>query len=49
MVSKNGEYVLVGNTNTDNVVVFKRDNKTGLIKPNGVQHTIPAVSCLLEL
>lgn len=49
MISKNGEYVLVGNTNTDNVVVFKRDNKTGLIKPNGVQHTIPAVSCLLEL
>lgn len=49
MISKSGEYVLVGNTNTDNVVVFKRDNKTGLIKPNGVQHTIPAVSCLLEL
>lgn len=49
MISKNGEYVLVGNTNTDNVVVFNRDNKTGLIKPNGVQHTIPAVSCLLEL
>jgi len=49
MISKNGEYVLVGNTNTDNVVVFNRDSKTGLLKPNGVQHTIPAVSCLLEL
>ncbi len=49
MISKNGEYVLVGNTNTDNVVIFNRDNKTGLLKPNGVQHTIPAVSCLIEL
>ncbi len=49
MISKSGEYVLVGNTNTDNVVVFNRDTKTGLLKPNGVQHTIPAVSCLIEL
>ncbi len=49
MISKNGEYVLVGNTNTDNVVIFNRDTKTGLLKPNGVQHTIPAVSCLIEL
>ena len=49
MISKNGEYALVGNTNTDNVVIFNRDNKTGLLKPNGVQYTIPAVSCLIEL
>lgn len=49
MISKSGEYVLVGNTNTDNVVIFNRDTKTGLLKPNGVQHTIPAVSCLIEL
>jgi 6-phosphogluconolactonase len=49
MISKSGEYVLVGNTNTDNVVIFNRDNKTGLLKPNGVQYTIPAVSCLIEL
>jgi 6-phosphogluconolactonase len=48
MISKSGEYVLVGNTNTDNVVIFNRDNKTGLLKPNGVQYTIPAVSCLIE-
>ncbi|OYY06043.1 MAG: hypothetical protein B7Y76_00345, partial [Sphingobacteriia bacterium 35-40-5] len=49
MISKSGEYVLVGNTFTDNVVIFNRDTKTGLLKPNGVQHTIPAVSCLIEL
>jgi 6-phosphogluconolactonase len=49
MISKSGEYVLVGNTNTDNVVIFNRDTKTGLLKPNGVQYTIPAVSCLIEL
>lgn len=49
MISKTGEYVLVGNTNTDNVVIFNRDNKTGLLKPNGVQYAIPAVSCLIEL
>jgi len=49
MISKSGEYVLVGNTNTDNVVIFNRDNKTGLLKPNGVQYTIPAVSCLIDL
>jgi len=49
MISKSGEYVLVGNSNTDNVVIFNRDNNTGLMKPNGVQHTIPAVTCLIEL
>jgi len=49
MISKSGEYVLVGNSNTDNVVIFNRDSKTGLLKPNGVQYTIPAVTCLIEL
>ncbi len=49
MIDRKGEFVLVGNTNTDNVVIFNRDAKTGLLKPNGQQYTIPAVTCLLQL
>ncbi len=49
MIDRKGEFVLVGNTNTDNVVIFNRDAKTGLLKPNGQQYTIPAITCLLQL
>jgi 6-phosphogluconolactonase len=49
MVDKNGEFVLVGNMNTDNVVIFNRDSKTGKLKPNGVQYTVPGITCLIQL
>ncbi|NQV76649.1 MAG: lactonase family protein [Bacteroidetes bacterium] len=49
MIDRKGEFVLVGNMNTDNVVIFNRDSKTGLLKPNGQQYTIPGITCLLQL
>lgn len=49
MMDRKGEFVLVGNMNTDNVVVFNRDKETGKLKPNGVQYTIPGITCLIQL
>lgn len=49
MIDKTGEFALVGNMNTDNVVIFNRDSKTGQLKPNGSEYTIPGVTCLIEL
>lgn len=49
MIDKTGDYVLVGNMNTDNVVIFNRDSKTGKLKPNGSEYAIPGITCLIEL
>ena len=41
-----GHFLLVANQLTNNIVVFKRDAKTGLLTNTGSQVTVPAPSCL---
>jgi len=48
MIDDEGKFALVGNMNTDNVVIFDRDAKTGKLKPSGKQHTIPGITCLIQ-
>ena len=48
MIDDEGKFAMVGNTNTDNVVIFDRDIKSGKLKPTGKQYTIPGVTCLIQ-
>jgi 6-phosphogluconolactonase len=49
LVDKRGEFVFVANQNTGNVVVFRRDHKTGLLNRIGDDINIPGVVCLIQL
>ncbi|MBC8155014.1 MAG: lactonase family protein [Bacteroidetes bacterium] len=51
MVDARGNYVLAANQDTDNVVMFTLDAKTGKLTPKGTELKIPAPVCLqlLEL
>jgi 6-phosphogluconolactonase len=46
MIDPDGNFLLVANQNTDNVVVFKRNKLTGLLKPTGQEIKIPKPVCL---
>ncbi len=46
MVDRRGEYVLVANQDTDNVVVYKLDTKTGKLTATGTELKIPAPVCV---
>ena len=46
MIDPTGHYLLVANQFTNNIVVFKRDSKTGLISPSGTEISIPSPVCL---
>jgi 6-phosphogluconolactonase len=46
MVHPSGQYVLVANQDTDNIVVFRRDPKTGLLTDTGEQASVPSPVCL---
>jgi 6-phosphogluconolactonase len=37
MIDPTGNYLLVANRNTDNIVVFERDQESGLISPTGTE------------
>lgn len=37
MIDPTGNYLLVANRNTDNIVVFERDRESGLITPSGTE------------
>jgi 6-phosphogluconolactonase len=41
-----GNYLLVANQDTNNIVVFKRDKKTGLLSETGHQIEVPNPVCL---
>lgn len=41
-----GKFLLVANQSSGNVVVFKRDAKTGLLTPTGESINVPQPSCL---
>lgn len=45
-IDPTGNYLLVANQNSDDIIVFKRDQKTGLIKPTGGKISIGAPVCL---
>jgi 6-phosphogluconolactonase len=45
-IDPTGNFVLVANQESDNVVVFKRDVQTGLLTPTGIEIKVPQPSCL---
>ena len=46
-ISPDGQYVLVAHQMTDNIVIFKRDTKTGLLTKTGKQIEVGAPVCVL--
>ena len=46
-IDPSGRYLLVANASTNNIVVFKRDIKTGLLTTTGNQIQISSPSCLV--
>jgi 6-phosphogluconolactonase len=46
IIDPTGNYLLVANQETDNIVIFKRDKKTGLLKMTGDEIHIPKPVCL---
>lgn len=45
-IDPTGNYLLAANQQTGNIVIFKRDRKTGLLTPTGEQIMIPEPVCL---
>jgi DNA-binding beta-propeller fold protein YncE len=46
MIDPTGNFLLVANQNTNNVVIFKRNKTTGLLTPTGPEISIPKPVCL---
>ncbi|MGI9552467.1 MAG: lactonase family protein [Aurantibacter sp.] len=46
VIDPSGNYLLVGNQNSDLIVIFKRDKKTGLLRPTGKTIAIGSPVCL---
>ncbi len=46
IITPSGNYLLVTNQNTDNIVVFKRDVTSGLLKATGEEIKVPKPVCL---
>jgi 6-phosphogluconolactonase len=46
MIDPKGEYAFAANQDTDNIVVYKVDSKTGKLTPTGHQIKVPAPVCL---
>ncbi|GAA5520611.1 lactonase family protein [Aliifodinibius salicampi] len=46
MIDPTGQYLLVANRNTDNVVVFKRDKESGMLTKTGNEFEISMPVCL---
>ena len=47
VIDPSGKYLLVANQNTNNIVVFRRNSKTGLLTPTGDQLEVPKPVCLV--
>jgi 6-phosphogluconolactonase len=45
-IDPTGHFLLVANQGTNNIVVFKRNIKTGLLTKTGIQVAVPSPSCL---
>ncbi|WP_234735741.1 lactonase family protein [Tellurirhabdus bombi] len=46
LVDPKGEYVFAANQDTDNIVVYKMDSKTGKLTPTGTEVKVPAPVCV---
>jgi 6-phosphogluconolactonase len=49
MIDPSGRFLLVANQNSNNVVIFKRDTKTGLLTPISKEIQVPNPVCLKML
>jgi 6-phosphogluconolactonase len=49
MIDLKGEFILVANQDTDNIVTFKVDPKTGMLRSAGIQTKVPSPVCLKQL
>ncbi len=45
-IDPSGNYLLVANQATDNIVIFKRDKQTGLLQETGEQIKVPTPVCI---
>jgi len=45
-IDPSGNYLVVANQATDNIVIFKRDKKTGLLNETGEQIKVPTPVCI---
>ena len=46
IIDPTGNYLLVANQNSDNIVIFKRNKRTGLLKATGNEIKVPKPVCL---
>lgn len=46
IIDPSGKFLLVANQETDNIVIFRRNEKTGLLKETGQQISLPKPVCL---
>lgn len=46
MIDATGNFLLVANQESDNVVIFKRDKETGMLTPTGKEIRVPKPVCL---
>jgi 6-phosphogluconolactonase len=49
MIDPTGNYLLVANQQSSNVVIFKRDKQTGQLQPTGKEIRVPNPVCLVML
>lgn len=46
VIDPTGDFLLVANQNSDNIIVFKRDKNTGILEPTGIEMKVPNPVCL---
>lgn len=46
-IDPSGKYVLIGHQQTDDIVIFERNKKTGTLKDTGKRINVPAAVCLV--
>jgi 6-phosphogluconolactonase len=49
MIDPTGNYLLVANQQSSNIVIFKRDKQTGQLEPTGKEISVPNPVCLVML
>jgi len=49
IIDPGGKFLLVANQQTGNIVIFKRNRRTGLLKPTSEQILVPSPTCLKML
>lgn len=49
LIDPTGNYLLVANQQSSNIVIFKRDKQTGQLQPTGKELTVPNPVCLVMM